>query len=488
MNANTIAEPLPSSRAGKETGTASNSPGRLTNRLVHSCLLLAILGLNFFVRSFLDQAGQHLTSFLTAFYPQQMPELYALPWWCYFLPIECLTGSWCTTSLLLVHGLEHLLGSPVRVFYLTNAVMVTTAYCLSWQAFRSWVFTVTLSLCFALSTFNHHVYTVSGTVAMPLIVSYLLFFLFCQYKLVQEECHYGLWIPAGVLAMAVYALSYEGWLDCVACMGIAYPFLIVVAYRAGDYRRAKIAGAILLVTTLAAVVYVLMKTKLGHGQGSGSESDVVLNYGASRALVAVEDVIAHFFTLLFITVSTYLPPFLCSGSLSSWRYGTQHLIELQNGYHVAQTHLVGYHHLFLWRFYAGFAAATFLFWFWNSIRTAWKMPSLASIACFVFLLMTLMSGSTHMLVKYRPMHSAPFLGYHSYFGIVGLSLFLSLAAYWVHVNFKKRWLVWTLIALLWINLGYCALARPSLLSHMAVQCGFGPYPDAWKNLKSMLRS
>src|SRR5207244_12623466 len=66
---------------------------------------------------------------------------------------------------------------------------------------------------------------------------------------------------------------------------------------------------------------------------------VVLNYGASRARVAGEDVIAHFFTLFFITISTYLPPYLFSGSTSSWHYGTQNLIELQNGYHAEKAHL-----------------------------------------------------------------------------------------------------------------------------------------------------
>jgi hypothetical protein len=232
---------------------------------------------------------------------------------------------------------------------------------------------------------------------------------------------------------------------------------------------------------------VLAKTKLGHGQTAGSESDLVLNYGMARVLVAVDDVIVHFFTLFFITISTYLPPFLFNASLSSARYGTEHLIELQNGYHAQQAHLVGYNHLFLWRFYAGFIAAAFLFWFWKSVRATWQTPSKTSVCIFLFLLMTLMSGSMHMLVKYRPMHSAPFLGYHSYFGIVGYSLLLSLAAWWVHANFQRRWMAWTVIAILWINLGYCALARPALLSHMAVQCGFSPYPDAWQNLKTLLR-
>jgi len=365
--------------------------------------------------------------------------------------------------------------------------MVTTAYTLSFAVFRSRVFAGTLGLCFALTTFNHHVYDVSGTVAMPLIVCYLMFFLFCQYKLLEPGCRLLLWVPIGVLSMLLYALAYEGWLDCVACMGLVYPFLIVLAWRAGEYRRAKVAAAILLVTMATMIGYVALKRSMGDGQGAGSESDVVFNYGRSYWLLAVEDVIGHLFTHFFVTITTYTPPLFFNGSVSSWKFGTEQILALQNGYHLDQTHLLRYHHLFYWRFYAGFAAAMVLFGLWKNVRACWRMPSLTSVGVFVFLMMTLLSGATHSIVKERPMHSAPFLGYHSYFGVVGFSLLLALAAWWMQRNFQRRWLAWSLIALLWLNLGYCALIRPAFLSHMAVQCGFNPYPDAWQNFKNTIR-
>src|SRR5688572_29856336 len=146
---------------------------------VNVLLLGVILAINFFVRHSLDQSDTRINSFMIAAWKDSLPEIYALPWWRYFLPIESMTGSWCTTSLLLVHWMEQWMPSPASIFYLTNAIMVTTAYVLSFGVFRSRVFSATLSLCFALTTFNHHVYLISGTVMMPLVVSYLLFFLFC---------------------------------------------------------------------------------------------------------------------------------------------------------------------------------------------------------------------------------------------------------------------------------------------------------------------
>src|SRR5262249_25623763 len=150
------------------------------------------------------------------------------------------------------------------------------------------------------------VYLISGSVALPFIVSYLLFFLFCQFKLMQPKCRYAIWGSLGLLSMVVYALSYEAWLDCVAWMWVAYPFLIALAYRADDRQRTKIGAMLLVGVTVGAICYVLIKTKLGYGQGAGSESDVVFNYGARRAIVGIEDVIVHWFTLVYIAISTYL--------------------------------------------------------------------------------------------------------------------------------------------------------------------------------------
>lgn len=454
---------------------------------MHAAIVLAILASNYFLRCYLDEAGKHVPSFMEKFYAAELPELYALSWWEYLLPVKSLTGAWQATSILLVHGLEHLFGNPVHVFYFTNAVLIVVCYNLSWHVFRSFVFSITFTMAFAWSTFNHHVYIVSGSVALPLIVSYTLFFLFCQYKLLEPGCNYWLWGPVGVLGMAIYALAYESWLDCVTWMWLAYPFLIVLAYRAGDYSRAKIASVVIGFTTLATIGYVVVKTQFGHGQQNGSESDVVLNYGLRHGVIAIEDVIVHWFTLVFIAITTYSPPFLFNGSMSSWRYGTQHLIDLQHGYHENMSGLVGQSHVFLWRYYAGFASAVLLYALWKNVRANWRGPTVASIAIFVFLLMTLMPGTTHMLVKYRPMHSAPFLSYHSYFGIIGFTLLLSYVVMWINENVKRRWLAWAIIGLVWFNLGYCALARPAFLSHMAVNCGFTPYPDAWQNLKKLVR-
>src|SRR5262249_55233530 len=145
---------------------------------------------------------------------------------------------------------------PARAYYLGNALLVTTAFVLSWAALRSYVFSTTLALCFALTTYNHHVYLQSGTIALLFVQTYLVFFLYSQYKLMQPDCNLKIWIPAFWISLICYALSYEGWLDCPAWMWVVYPFLILVAHRRGDVQRVRMGACILAAVTFVAVVYV----------------------------------------------------------------------------------------------------------------------------------------------------------------------------------------------------------------------------------------
>lgn len=469
------------------TAPSVDAPGRPVLRaLVLGATLVLLLTLNFGVRRYLDRCNTTVGSFLTIAYKTQLPTIYAKPWYQHFLPAPELTGSWSTTGLLLVHGLEQFVRKPYHVFYFTNALMVVAAFLLSWAALRSYGFSTTFGLCLALSTHNHHVYCVPGSVIMPLIVTYMLCFLFCQYKLLQPGSRLVLWSALSTLSLLVYALSYEGWLDCFVYLWLAYPLLIALLLAHGDRRRALLAGASLGAVTLVAIAYVVVKTRLGHGQNAGTESDVIFNYHGVDRLVAVEDVISHYFTIFYIAFSNFLPPELFVNSVSHWKLGSEHLIALQNGYHSAYSHLVTYNHVFMWRYYAGFACAVCGLCLWKAVRRAFAAPSIHNVACALFLLMVLVAGPTHILVKWRPMHAVPTLGYHAYLGVVGMALLLSYGVHYALQNFRRRWLAYGLTATCWLMLGYGALARPAMLSSMNAVVGFTPYPDAMQNFRQAL--
>ena len=85
------------------------------------------------------------------------------------------------------------------------------------------------------------------------------------------------------------------------------------------------------------------------------------------------------------------------------------------------------------------------------------------------------------------MHSTPVLGYQVFMSVVGYTFLLCFALHWLYTNVAWRRLAIFLIAAFCVNLCCCALMRPSLLSHMSVQSGMGPYPSPWINLKKLVR-
>jgi len=272
-------------------------------------------------------------------------------------------------------------------------------------------------------------------------------------------------------------LAYVVWL------WLCFPLVAAVLRKAGDKARLVRLTLLLAIVTLTAIAYVGVKRACGWGQVPGSESDVVFNY--PHKIIAAEDVISNFFTIFYTVLSNYSPPFLVSSN-SLWRYGGEELIRLQSGYHASESHLAAMNHLFLWRFYAGVAATLFVAALaWVGTK-AYRLRSRNWVILYVLMLMTLTGSPTHLLVKWRPMHALPYLSYHFYFGVMGLSLLIAYLAHLAHENLRNRRLAWSLIVIVWADIVYCALARPPLLSHLAGQLGMGAYPNPWQTLKQMM--
>src|SRR6185369_8431726 len=87
--------------------------------------------------------------------------------------------------------------------------------------------------------------------------------------------------------------------------------------------------------------------------------------------------------------------------------------------------LVPMHYLFFWRYAAGAAAVVFAYVTFKVCVGAWRNPSTDTLAPSLFLLMSAAGGTTHMLVKIRPMKTTPLLGYHTLVGVMGISLLIA---------------------------------------------------------------
>jgi hypothetical protein len=343
---------------------------------------------------------------------------------------------------------------------------------------------ILVGVALATTTFNYHVYSVPGSVVILPLISFLLLFAYCQAEAIRAANPGWILGLATLLACLLFALAYEGWLDLVPLSWVVFPVLAWHFRRIGDIARSLRCLLLLGMITVVAIAYNTIKVRFGleglHPRGG--EADLVFTYGRGYKLLMFEDILSSFVTFFFTTISTYLPPELFSFSLSSWIYGPEKIVALQEGYHPTATHLVHYNHLFLWRYYAGFALALFLVAYWKVAKVFFKEGETHYLILFVLMTWTLVGSPTHLMIKWRPMHAAPLLGYQVYLAVIGWTL---LVCYVVgrasDALGGTRGLA--VASLLVLNLCYCAYARPGLLSHMSQEVFLGTYPNPAVNLR-----
>lgn len=446
--------------------------------------LVVLLAANYYLRATLEDSPRYLYSFLERFYPSAVPILFGeLPAWRLFLPLKEVTGAWAATTLILTYLVERVV-APHGAWYLFNALSILVAFGTSFALFRSAVFSFTFAICIGFGTQFYHAYAVTGGIASYLVVSYNMLLMFTTTQVARGLQPKWAWWLAFAFSVALNILAYEGWLDVLVVVWVATPFLYIGLRRMDRLAEAARLIQVAAVLTVAGVAYIYVKVTFGFGQVAGSESDVLFNYD-SLWLMA-DDLIANVFTHTYLAVSNFLPPMLV-GSSSLYLLGPDRLVAAQHGYHEAFLYLVPMHHVFFWRFYAGAAFVLVLGALYQGVLRAWRRPSAWNLALIVFLLMLLLPGSTHTMIKFRPMNSMPVMTYHVTVGIIGASLLIS----WLLVSAQRRWsprVATVLVVAVWATILYGALARPVYLAHMAAQAGLGNllYPNPMKALVEKL--
>jgi hypothetical protein len=280
-------------------------------------------------------------------------------------------------------------------------------------------------------------------------------------------------------------LSYEGWLDLALFGCAAAALFAVLAWHQGFAERARRLVGVGAAVTATAMIYVVIKTRFGYGQNIGSESDVIFNYRQWSPLL--EDLASNVVTHLYMSVTNFLPPMLTS-STALYEIGPENLVGMQFGYHERYSYLVAMHYLFLWRYAAG-ALALGLGWLGvRLIARVWNRPSRDAIVGITGLLMMWLAGSTHALIKIRPMKVAPVMTYHVLVGVIGAAVLISYGALMIWRDWRSVRIRVAAVATIWGVLFYGALARPQMLSHLAAQTGLGGglYPDPMATLLQMV--
>jgi hypothetical protein len=435
-----------------------------------------------FLRRNLEHADKYLFSFLQFYYGTALADVFSRPWWQLMLPIREFTGAWSCAAVI-THLVETRIGIP-GTWYLFNALLVVVSFLSSWIVFESFAFSYTFAICMGFGTQFVHTYAVSGGMASPLIACVFELLLACAYRFVVAERHARWWAAGFAISLVTCALSYEGWLDLAVVVAVAaLLFAIVAAHQRAPIQSRRLL-AVFASVAFVAVLYVVVKTRLGYGQVAGSESDVVFNYRQWSPLI--EDLASNVVTHLYMSVTNFLPPMLTS-STALYEIGADGLVALQNGYHAPYSYLVPMHYLFLWRFAAGAVALGLAMLLVRLIVRTWRQPSADRVTVITGLLMMWLAGSTHALVKIRPMKVTPVMSYHVLVGVIGAALLISYAMLIVWRDWRSGVARIAATAIVWGVLFYGALARPLMLSHLAAQSGLGGglYPDPMASLLEM---
>lgn len=381
-------------------------------------------------------------------------------WYTYMIP--SMAHAWGGTLSSLGIGLFPILKDTIgntASYFVLNLLFVTVVYWLSWLAFGSRIFTITVGLCAAFTTLNNHVYENSSLIILYIPLMFCITNLFAVYQLFASKTPLKAWWWLWGASLALYIMSFEGWLDYYAITVAISPFCFYFLKRNADFVRQKRLVHILIWMTIFFIVYLVIKIKYGYASEPGKEHDLIINYGLKNVLVMIEDLISNFFTFFYTTIITYIPPVL-TYSNALILHGSNKLIELQHGYDASNSYLVAMNALLLWRFYAGVAITVFVYFMWKLFVSLKNHFTSEHFLLFVFMFAILFGAPAHLFVKFRPMHIIPWLAYQPFIGQIGLMLFLGYSLHLLAQSRLPQKRIQLIIALVWGSIIVCAFTKP----------------------------
>lgn len=438
--------------------------GRLEITLFLTLACLAKVGLMLGLESAFD-IKDHFTVY-------QMPQsFYEQSWWRYLLPQREIFGTWTSTSVV-VAALVQQHVHPAIVLVVTHCVLIVTGFIVTLSITRSVVFAGTAALMFITVPFNYHVYSVHGTTAQGLLLSYFLITVHALY-LILDRPSTARRIYLGIAAF-LFILGYETWLDTVIVTLILTPIFVLLLRKNG---REELADRFVVMVKWICgvmVVYVVTKVAIGFGSGRGSETDLLLFYLSPFAMI--DDFLVKLVSFAFTAMSLVLPSWL-TGSLSLPQNGAEWVLGQQHGYHGMMQFLTYMNHVFLWRMYAGaYFVLLLLLGGWLIFRLYRGKNDWQSWFAIVCLAMLLFGAATHNMVKYRPMHSMPYLGYQVWVNVLGaiglMCLAIDMLVKWVEPQRRRLTLL-----LCWSGLVFIGFSVRAKLKFEAATMVLGDYPS-----------
>jgi len=401
------------------------------------------------------------------------------------LPMEYEPGRyyWLTTAIFFLYGLYKLL-SPLGVYCVLSSILVATIFICSWLLLRSVAASVTIALCTAFGTQFSYALTYGTVLAQYLVLAYAAVNLTIAAKLVSSPNSRRLQL-AYLGSLAWLALSSEMWINYAVAMIVAGVCLCIWQRKHGLNKAGEPARFVTIGTLGVLAAYLAVSLRYaGQYAVPGVEEELVLTY--RNPVFLADDVITNFFTLLYTSLSNFLPAFL-TGSTSLVYFGEHAIIAGQNGYDLPHTALVGYSHLFMWRFYAGAVVALFFVltvrWVRHALATPAPWPALLALLS----IMVVASFPTHLLIKFRPYMSVPALQYKVIFSVFFQTLLIGCMTERARQWLPRRTAYHAGVGALWAVVILSGLTRPRMLSELLARVGLAGYGDPLGDLLRWLR-
>jgi magnesium-transporting ATPase (P-type) len=240
---------------------------------------------------------------------------------------------------------------------------------------------------------------------------------------------------------------------------------------------------------------------------NGKESEVVFNYFRDYAnnksdiqipnnqilkrksflnytSIIIEDVVSNIVSFHYVALSNFFPRFMLSSN-SLFSFG-KHVISLQDGYHKEFEHLVYFHHLFLWYFYAGMVFSIFYFLFFRFLKRSFEKNKINYIYIVIIMLLITTGCFTHIFIKFRPYLSIPILSYKCIVSVLGVSILISFLLMIAQNYFKSKLRYVAVMTFVWLIIIYGGFSRPSHISFLASQLNFQRLPNPLMPIKELL--
>lgn len=398
-------------------------------------------------------------------------SFYEQSWWQYLLPQKDVYGTWTPTTVVGAALLQQYV-HPAIVLAFSHCVLIIVGFYVALNITNSVVFATTAALLFITVPFNYHVHVVHGTTAQGLLLSYFLLTVHAS-LLLLDRANFGRWCYLTISAF-LFVFGYETWLDTFIVLSLLTPLIFFILKKNNRIELAFRVLKMWLIVTAIALTYILVKIAVGFGSGVGTETDLLLFYPSIAAMF--DDFFVKVVSFCFTALSLVLPSSM-TGSQSLAFHGSDWILAQQHGYHGPMQFLTYMNHVFLWRIHAGAYFVLLLgLGAWSAFRlyrgaTGWHHWIL--LICVVMLLF---GAATHSLVKYRPMHSMPYLGYQVWVNVLGAIGIICVAidALIARIKPARQQLV---LVFCWSALVYTGFSVRAKLQLEAATMTMGDYPS-----------